>query len=142
MFSNDDIIHSYTRKQAIEDGVLVDVSETAKEAGIRFPTALTHAVWARYVEFEPETEGQSIAGRLWDILWMLAVAARKAQGSEIIFQLYVAIPDAGNWEANEQVPEHGSSLSRETHRLVSLKAICGPGDDPAPVLTVMLPNED
>ena len=29
------VISSYSRKQAIEDGVLVDVTETAREAGIR-----------------------------------------------------------------------------------------------------------
>ena len=46
LFSPDDLIHSYTRQQAIEDGVLMDVSETAKEAGVRFPVALTRAVWA------------------------------------------------------------------------------------------------
>lgn len=29
------VVFSYTRAQAIEDGVLVDVSEMAKEAGIK-----------------------------------------------------------------------------------------------------------
>ncbi|MFC1562565.1 DUF6573 family protein [candidate division KSB1 bacterium] len=29
MFQKEDLIYSYTRKQAIEDGVLIDVSETA-----------------------------------------------------------------------------------------------------------------
>ena len=31
------IIHSYTRAQAIEDGILVDVSDTAREAGFTIP---------------------------------------------------------------------------------------------------------
>ena len=30
-------IHSYSQKQAIEDGVLVDVSDMARELGFRFP---------------------------------------------------------------------------------------------------------
>jgi len=30
------VIYAYTRAQAIEDGVLVDVSKMAKEAGIKF----------------------------------------------------------------------------------------------------------
>ena len=42
-----DVIYQYTRAQAIEDGVLIDVSETAREAGITFPTAVTAAVWER-----------------------------------------------------------------------------------------------
>ncbi|EQD30141.1 hypothetical protein B2A_14268, partial [mine drainage metagenome] len=37
MFSEDDVISRYTRAQAIEDGVLVEVSELAREAGFRFP---------------------------------------------------------------------------------------------------------
>ena len=35
-----------SRAQAIEDGVLVDVSDIAKEAGFRYPVALTSALWA------------------------------------------------------------------------------------------------
>ena len=32
-FEGFDLIHSYSRQQAIEDGVLVDVTATAREAG-------------------------------------------------------------------------------------------------------------
>jgi uncharacterized protein YunC (DUF1805 family) len=39
-----EVIHAYTRAQAIEDGTLVDVTETAKEAGIKYPTAVTEAL--------------------------------------------------------------------------------------------------
>ena len=35
MFQNADLIHRYTRADAIRDGVLIDVSETAREASIR-----------------------------------------------------------------------------------------------------------
>ncbi|MCP4987620.1 MAG: hypothetical protein GY928_16640 [Colwellia sp.] len=38
-------IFSYTREKMIQDGVLVDVSETAVEAGIIFSTAVTRTVW-------------------------------------------------------------------------------------------------
>ena len=44
-----DVIYQYTRAQAIEDGILIDVTETAREAGITFPTAVTAAVWERCV---------------------------------------------------------------------------------------------
>lgn len=69
MFDDSDLIHVYTRAQAIEDGVLVDVTETAKEAGIRYPVAITQAVWAEYVAVPDGVEGQDENGRLWDILW-------------------------------------------------------------------------
>ena len=34
------VIYAYTRAQAIEDGVLADVTETAKEAGFKLPVAV------------------------------------------------------------------------------------------------------
>ena len=41
---SDELIFSYTRKQAIKDGVLIDVSKTAKEAGMRYDTAVTDGI--------------------------------------------------------------------------------------------------
>lgn len=38
LFSDAPVVHAYTRAEAIEDGVLVDVSETAREAGFRVPS--------------------------------------------------------------------------------------------------------
>jgi hypothetical protein len=125
MFSEDDIIHTYTRTQAIEDGFLVDVTNTASDAGLRFPVALTRTVWGQYVEVPAGVEGQDEAGRLWDILWMLAAAIRRSKdaGDTLHFQLYVR------------------NNNRRT-KLVSLKAVCGPNDDASPCITVMLPDED
>jgi hypothetical protein len=125
MFTEDDIIHTYTRAQAIEDGFLVDVTTTAQEAGLRFPVALTRTVWGQYVEVPAGVEGQDEAGRLWDILWMLAAAIRgsKDPGDTLNFQLYVR---------NDNLRP----------KLVTLKAICGPNDDASPCITVMLPEED
>jgi len=40
-----EVISTYSRKQEIEDGVLHDVSEMAREAGIAHPVAITAAVW-------------------------------------------------------------------------------------------------
>ena len=39
MFSDDDLIQSYTRADALRDGVLIDVSTVAREAGISLPEA-------------------------------------------------------------------------------------------------------
>jgi hypothetical protein len=137
------VIFSYTRAQALQDGVLIDVSDTAREAGIKFPTAVTRAVWARYVEVPEGTTGQDERGRLWDVIWMLRDAIRKSDGGERIdYRLYVALPDRGDWQSNEAVPKRSSRLNRQTHRLVTLKALCGPGDDAEPVITIMLPDED
>lgn len=122
-----EVIFSYTRAQAIEDGELVDVSKLAREAGIKFPVAVSRAVWARYCEVPDGTVGQDVNGRTWDVVWMFRAVARRFDGAELSFKLHVAMPDRGDWRTNEAPPEQGSSLRRETHRLVTLKAVCGPG---------------
>ena len=72
------MIYAYTRAQAIADGVLVDVSEIAKESDIKLPTAITAAVHTRYVAVPKELKGQQDeAGRLWDLVYMFAQADRK-----------------------------------------------------------------
>ena len=116
------------------------------EAGFKLPVAITRAAWARYVEVPAglEMRGQSVEGRLWDVLFMLHVAIQResGSGSEIHYQLHVALLDAGDWQTNEAVPDERSGLTRSTHRLVTLKALCGPGDNLEPVVTIMLPSED
>src|SRR6478736_1769888 len=75
-----EIIYAYTRAQAVADGVQVEVTKTAQEAGIRFPVFLTRAVWDAYVAVPPDVTGQDEAGRLWDIVWMLRFAIMRSHG--------------------------------------------------------------
>jgi len=121
------ILAMYSRAQAIADGVLIDVSKRAREAGIKYPVAMTAAVWDKYVKLTPAAERacNDEQGRLWDILWMFSRAALRAHPneSELYFQLRVV------------------TTSIRAQR-VTLKAVCGPGDDENPVITIMLPNED
>lgn len=125
-----DVIFAYTRAQAIEDGVLVDVSEPAREAGFIYPVALTSTVWADCVAWsECDSRRQTCqdeAGRLWDVVWMAMQAARKGQGSRLAFQLY-------------RVPRGGRGMAP---RLVTLSLVIGPGDDGQAVITIMMPSED
>lgn len=132
------VIHAYTRAEAIADGVLVDVSAVAREAGIQFPTAITAAVHARYVQVPDELKGlQDEAGRLWDALWMLAHAIRSGRlnGDQGTFELIVAMPENTDWQSNEK--RHGRQ-----QRLVTLKALCGPNDDGSACVTILMPWED
>lgn len=72
-------IYSYTRKEAIEDGMLVDISETkeAKEAGFKIPVCLTVGVHA-LVEVPSGMNGfQDYTGRLWDTVYMATYAVRE-----------------------------------------------------------------
>ena len=73
------VIYAYTRKQAVADGFQVEVSTTAREAGITFPVFITRTVFDSFVAVPPGVTGQDEAGRLWDVLWMLRFAIRKAR---------------------------------------------------------------
>jgi hypothetical protein len=77
MFENAELIHRYTRADAIADGVLIDVSATAREAGFRWPVALTCAAWERCVSVPPSVACQDEAGRLWNVLFMLRCAVAR-----------------------------------------------------------------
>ncbi|HEV2524119.1 MAG TPA: DUF6573 family protein [Gammaproteobacteria bacterium] len=125
-------IHIYTRAQALEDGVLVDVSETAREVGFKIPVAVTRAVWDQYIAWTDEdTNNQTIqdeSGRLWDVLWMLmcAIKMRCSEADQVIYELYVISRD-------------GKS---RTAKCIKLKSFIGGGDKREPVITIMLPTED
>jgi hypothetical protein len=124
-------IHVYTRTQAIEDGVLIDVSQTAHEAGFCLPVALTTAVWANCVAWDDtESKRQTVqdeGGRLWDVIWMASLAARRAGESQrLAFQVY-------------RVPRGGRDIRPQP---TTLHMCIGPGDDAAPVITILMPNED
>ena len=119
-------IHTYTRAEALADGVLFDVTETAREAGFKVPVALTARVWAdvndlsgRYV-----SAGQSPAGRLCDLLFMAAHAARTRENpskSAFIYPFIMAVGAANNYRARCHI---------------------GPGDEGEAVVTIMKPEED
>jgi hypothetical protein len=121
------VVYSYTRAQAVADGVQVEVSKVAAEAGIRFPVFLTRTVYDAYVTVPPDVSGQDEAGRLWDVVWMLRFAIQRTKrGVERLpFALYVR-------------------NDNRAAKLVKLVAVAGPLDidDPAPCITVMMPDED
>jgi hypothetical protein len=121
------VIYAYTRAQAVADGVQVDVTKTAQEAGIKFPLFLTRAVFDKYVAVPPDVTGQDEAGRLWDAVWMTRFAILRARPGcdRLPVALYVR---------------------NDNHRakLVKLIAQCGPldMDDPQPAITLLMPDED
>ena len=65
-----EVIYSYTRAQAVADGVQVEVTKTAQEAGIKFPVFLTRTVFDTLRAVPEGVTGQDEAGRLWDVVWM------------------------------------------------------------------------
>ena len=118
IFGSDDLIFSYTREDALRDGVLVDLSQRARCSGIQYPTACTSTVWAR-IQAIPEQDRDmreaAEAVRISAVLSAMLEAIRQAQGTDRV--QFTAL-DAALW------------------------AQCGPGDTAEPVITVMLQGED
>lgn len=137
------VVFSYTRRQAIEDGVLVDLMQAptpdesdrddlaslVREAGFRFPVAITIGAFGETICHlgEELPSGQSVKGRLWDVLWMAKLAIAKANAKGDTDRAYFNISvDRGNGRSD----------------IVDLWIHVGPGDTPEPVLTIMLTSED
>jgi hypothetical protein len=128
-----DIISTYTRAQAIEDGVLIDVSPIAKESGFNeWPVSMTAGAWADCVAWS-DTDSQTQvyqdqSGRLYDVIFMAfqAICLSREVGDRLLFRLY-------------RVPRDGRSMEAE---LTTLKLMVGSGDQGEPVLTILLPDED
>jgi DNA repair protein RadC len=119
-----EMIYTYTRAQALSDGVLIDVSAMAKEAGFRCPATITAAL---YTELNPNQSersyGQSYEGRLWDVLFMAQLAARRAIcDSQTAFCVSMA--------------DCPGKQGRLRKRLLNLWLVIGPGDDREPVITI------
>jgi hypothetical protein len=111
-------IYSYTRAQAISDGVLVDLSQFAViREHWKINLCCTDTVWA-IIQAAVQNDGKDYEGILHDISHMAKLAIGKNEGATLLFQCIV-----------------GTGLR-------SFKLHCGPGDTPVPVLTLMLPNED
>ena len=137
-FSEADLVYAYTVDQAVEDGVLVDVTETAKEAGFSCRGVVTRAVWDDCVEWSEKDAKRSRAlqdeaGRLWDVVWMAGWAARIAARaerpkSEALFKLV-------------RVPRPGRGRVRNVVLKVAMGS-AGPDAGSGPVATIMMREED
>lgn len=121
-------ISVYTREDALADGVLVDVTETAREAGFGIPVAVTRQVWVDIAGDTPEDSEDAASrpdwtGRLWDVLWMARAAALNHPADYMVF-----------FELLMQVGR------KKKYQLKMM--IGGEAPDGGPALTIMLPSED
>lgn len=128
MFSKEDLIVAHNRKQAIEDGLLIDASREAFDAGFFYPLALTKAAWCELVAVPEGASDETKSGNLKELLAMLRFYAQMATAngpaSEIQFSHYV-------FGGGDEEPRVGN-----------VKAVLGPDDEGRRCITVMLPGED
>lgn len=121
-------IYRYTRAQAIDDGMLVDLTEWASatkgfHGGFRVPVAVTTGVWADLNAIPASRQSiEDVRGRAHDLLWMASLAARRAGNSSAIhFEVILTL----------------GRRKRQTYKLM-----IHPGDHGEPVVTILRPNED
>jgi hypothetical protein len=122
-----EFVYRYTRAQAIADGLQIEATQLAAEAGIRFPVFITRRAFDAFVTVPLNVTGQDETGRLWDILWMLRFALAKAKPGQ------TRLPFGFFVRNDNRCP-----------RRVNLLATCGPldVDDPRPAITIMMLDED
>ncbi|WP_035497586.1 DUF6573 family protein [Citrifermentans bremense] len=125
MFSDAEVIHSYSRAQAFSDGVLVNLSANYPDLckrHHRYPIACTAAVWHLIELAVDESNGSSHAGWIHDILWMSKFPTTKySDGVGEVVEFVVGLPEG---------------------KYLQMKAHVGPGDQGEAVITVMLKGED
>jgi hypothetical protein len=121
-------IHTYSRAQALEDGVLVDVTEWASAekgfiGGFKAPVALTAALWGTIERIPKRLEKiEDVRGRAHDVLWMASLAARRS-GTE----------DQTSFEVLMSLPEG--------KRKLRLWMVAGPGDRGELTITIGYPED-
>ena len=113
------VIFSYSRKQAIEDGVLVDITPLANRAGFRLHTVVTATCLGEVTRQGPPRSPGDDPRAKGDGLMKLLGELRKAVRANLNTDtVHFKVGDVACW------------------------ALCGPGDEGEAVLTVMLEGED
>ena len=124
------VIIAYSRTQAIADGILVDVTETGKEVGFKLPVTITEALHNRLTPTKADVAiGQDYDGRLWDVLWLAAFTIKLADRGKDTVAFTVT--------QQEVEPKSGQPHGVD----IRLRAVCGPGDEGEPVITIGFPDD-
>lgn len=123
-----EVVHTYSRAQAIADGWLVEADpELTERLDYLVPIVYTRAVYEDCVAWAADDGPlQDQEGREWDLLFALRMWAMSAPDADWITLPLMRIPKGSRDARVEQV---------------QLLASFGPGDSEEPVLTVMFPSE-
>ena len=113
------------RQQAIQAGILIDVTEDAQKLGLTFPVTVTKPLWDIGIAPLPELSEHDKAERLRDVLmaFRLRLAGQTTLSPLIDFPAMLALPPGG-------VPQP-----------VPLFALIQPDEQNRATATLLLPNE-
>lgn len=127
-WSGFDVIFIYTREEAIEDGVIMDLSTNYPHDTrmFKWPVFCTATVWS-LIESAANADNVEAGVYVWDVCNMAAMtimANRGSESPELLFKVCLPLRYNGDQTA--------------------LKLVCGPlgPNDPRPCMTIMLPDED
>ena len=119
-----DLISTYTRADAIADGLLIEVTELARQAGFVYRVDVTRGAWESCVCIHDANSWQNETYRLWGVLLPLAALIRSGINLEFI-------------------PFEAHLLDGAKHaQKFPLRAHLDLGDDGEPVITISLSDED
>jgi len=122
-----EVISTYTRDQATEDGFLVDLSSNFPNETrmFKWPVVCTSAVW-ELIESAAQKDNTVVSDYVWDVCYMalMTIKVARQESDGLFFKVLLPL--------------------RENSKPKNLKLMCGPAGptDPSPVLTILLPEED
>jgi hypothetical protein len=114
-----DPIFTYTRQQAIEDGIFIDVTEVANQLGFRIPIALTTDLFHTYIQKENDVETQKCLARFLTNLYS-EIKHSKEKGNLLCAKIYF----------DDKTPT-------DVWAVVEAQS----PDDPSPAMNVLLPED-
>ena len=117
MFTDSDVISSYSRLDAIEDGILIDVTNLARTVGYTFPVAVTTNLFVSHIK---HADPDITAYRLKQVLETVLKAHKTDKEDTLLYtQIHNANDHIDVWAAIE-----GRSRI-----------------DPRPAMNIMLPSD-
>ena len=122
------VISSYSRAQAIEDGVLVDLSALCPDECMLYKNNVccTQEVFSLIDRAVHNKQFcNDLKGVVWDVIFMSTHnVVKEVDPTTRLFEVII---------------KGANSMPKGIYRF---KVVCGPGDEAEPVITIMLPNED
>lgn len=135
-FWNDaEIIHTYLVADAVADGTMRTIDALlAAEAGFKIPVIMTTGAWAELVAWERDDSSQDEKGRLWDVLFLTAVAARRIGAKDSFVAVSIGrVPN--------RTPSGELSQAERPERVTFNAVVQAYDRSGDPCLTIFMPEE-
>ena len=111
-----DYVYRYTRKQALEDGVLIDISKYGKQIGFKYPMAITIRLYHEVFVKNDELDEKKLSIVLFQFIHKILL---RTDGGDLLKDI---IKDREGYD-------------------VEVWLMCHGGDDGEPVMTLMYPSD-